>query len=190
MSTPPILDERIKGREGYGLIQVVTGDGKGKTTSAIGSVMRTVGAGKKAAFLYFDKGGVHYMEREVFDRLGVPYFVFGRDRIDPITGRFDFSINDEDRAFGNAALAKAKELFATQLDLLVLDEVNSSTALGFVDEAAVLQLLDEKPDQLEVILTGRNPPESFKTKAHLVTEVRLVKHYFYSGVKAREGLDF
>ena len=75
-------------------------------------------------------------------------------------------------------------------DLIVLDEINSSTALGFVDEVEVLALLDAKSDNLELILTGRNAPESFKEKAHLVSEVTLRKHYFYSGVKAREGLDF
>lgn len=197
----PELDERIKGRQGYGLIQVVTGDGKGKTTSAIGSVVRTIGAGKRAAMIYFDKGGEHYMERKVFDALAaagherglgrVEWFAFGRDRIDPQTGRFDFSVTDEDRAFGAAALAKARELFQSdRCDLLVLDEVNSSCALGFVDEREVLDLLEEKPERLELILTGRNAPESFKEKAHLVSEVVLRKHYFYSGVKARKGLDY
>ncbi len=187
----PKLDERIKGRQGYGLIQVVTGDGKGKTTSAIGTVVRTLGAGKRAAFIYFDKGGEHYMERRVFDQLKVAWWAFGRDRIDPTTGRFDFSVTEEDREFGRQGLAKARELFGTGIyDLIVLDEVNSSTSLGFVDEAEVLALLDAKPDNLELILTGRNAPESFKEKAHLVSEVTLRKHYFYSGVKAREGLDF
>lgn len=191
MSEQPILDERIKGRQGYGLIQVVTGDGKGKTTSAIGQVVRTIGAGKRAAFLYFDKGGEHYMERKIFDQLGVDWFAFGRDRIDPVSGRFDFSITDEDRAFGRFGLFKALEIMTSdEYDLLVLDEVNSSCALGFLDEASVLALLDKKPDRLELILTGRNAPESFKQKAHLVTEVKLIKHYFYSGVKAREGLDY
>jgi len=191
MSEQPILDERVKGHKGYGLIQVVTGDGKGKTTSAIGSVIRTIGAGKRAVFLYFDKGGEHYMERKVFDTLGVPWFAFGRDRINPVSGRFDFSITDEDRELGRQGLIKALELIQSDLyDLLVLDEVNSSCALGFLEEQAVLDLLEKKSDKLEIILTGRNAPESFKQKAHLVSEVVLRKHYFYSGVGAREGLDF
>lgn len=195
------LDERIKGRQGYGLIQVVTGDGKGKTTSAIGSIVRTIGAGKKAAMIYFDKGGEHYMERKVFDQLKVvdherglgrvEWWAFGRDRIDPVTGRFDFSVTEEDRELGRAGLAKVIELIELDTyDLLVLDEINSSCALGFVNEQDILDLLEKKPDRLELILTGRNAPESFKEKAHLVSEVCLRKHYFYSGVKAREGLDF
>ena len=196
----PVLDERIKGRQGYGLIQVVTGDGKGKTTSAIGQCVRTVGAGKRVAIIFFDKGGEHYMERKVFDAFAVEdherglgrveWWAFGRDRVDA-SGRFDFSITDEDKEFGRQGLAKALELVQSdRFDLLVLDEVNSSTALGFLDEQAVLDLLEKKSEKLELILTGRNAPESFKQKAHLVSEVILRKHYFYSGVGAREGLDF
>ena len=97
---PPQLDERIKGYEGFGLIQVITGDGKGKTTSALGQVMRCVGVGEKAAIVFFDKGGTHYSERVVLQRLDVPYVATGRDRIDPKTGRFDFSVTpfDHDEA--------------------------------------------------------------------------------------------
>ncbi len=189
--TTPELDVRIKGRQGLGLVQLFEGHGKGKTTAAIGSIVRMVGAGKRAAMIYFDKGGDHYSERAVFDRLGGDWFAFGRDRIDPITGRFDFSVTEEDRELGARAIEKMHELFLLDLyDLLVLDEVNSSCALGFVSEAAVLELLDCKPDRLELILTGRNAPEFFRQRAHLVTEMQLVKHYFYSGVKARAGVDF
>ena len=88
----PEADERIKGHKGYGLVQVITGDGKGKTTSAIGQTIRTVGAGKRAAIIFFDKGGEHYSEREVLDRLQIDWWAFGRDRIDPETGGFDFAI--------------------------------------------------------------------------------------------------
>lgn len=183
-------DEAIKGREGFGLVQVFTGNGKGKTTASIGELVRAVGAGKKAAIVFFDKGGEHYSERSVLETLGIEWYAFGRDRIDA-SGRFDFSITDEDRQFGKDGLAKARELLKSgQLDLVVLDEVNSSTSLGFLDEQDVLALIDQKPDQTELVLTGRNAPQSFIDRAHLVTEMRLRKHYFYSGVNAREGLDF
>lgn len=184
-------DDSIKGREGFGLIQLFTGNGKGKTTAAIGEIVRMVGALKKAAIIFFDKGGVHYMERAVLEKIGVEWFAYGRDRIDPVTGRFDFSVTDEDRELGRQGLAKAHELIQSDLyDLLVLDEVNSSTDLGFLAEQDVLALLDQKPDRLELVLTGRNAPQSFIDRAHLVTEMRLRKHYFYSGVKAREGIDY
>lgn len=191
MSDQPILDTRIKGHKGYGLVQVFTGNGKGKTTAAIGQCVRTIGAGKRAAILFFDKGGTHYMERAVLEKVGIEWHAFGRDRIDPVSGRFDFSVTDEDRALGKAGLQKARQILELDLyDLLVLDEVNSSCSLGFVDEQSVLDLLSKKPEHLEIILTGRNAPQSFLDAAHLVTEMKLVKHYFYSGVGAREGLDF
>lgn len=184
-------DESIKGREGFGLVQVFTGNGKGKTTAAIGEVVRAVGAGKRAAVIFFDKGGTHYSERSMLEQLGVPWFAFGRDRIDPVSGRFDFSITDEDRRLGSEGLTKAQALVLSDTyDLLVLDEINSSTDLGFLSEQDVLTLIEQKPDHVELVLTGRNAPQSFIDRAHLVTEMRLRKHYFYSGVRAREGLDF
>lgn len=191
---PPELDERIKGRVGYGLIQVITGNGKGKTTSAIGQAIRTAGAGKHAAIIYFDKGGAHYSERIVFDeRLNghVDYWAFGRDRIDPKTGRFDFSVNEEDREFARLGLAKAREVIGgCQYELVVLDEINSCVHLGMCTSQSVLDILGIKPPHIEIVLTGRNAPSEFIEAAHLVTEANLVKHYFYSGVPAREGLDF
>lgn len=191
MNDEPILDPRIKGHKGYGLVQVFTGNGKGKTTAAIGQCVRTIGAGKRAAIIFFDKGGTHYMERSVLEKIGIEWHAFGRDRIDPASGRFDFSVTEEDRALGKAGLEKAHQLLESDLyDLLVLDEVNSSTSLGFLDEQAVLDLIKEKPEHVEIILTGRNAPQSFLDAAHLVTEMTLVKHYFYSGVGARGGLDF
>lgn len=184
-------DESIKGRSGYGLIQLFTGNGKGKTTAALGEIVRMVGAQKRVAIIFFDKGGTHYMERDVLEQIGVEWFAYGRDRIDPVTGRFDFSVTDEDRRLGEQGLQKARELFQSdRYDLLVLDEVNSSADLGFLSEQDVLSLLDQKPDRLELVLTGRNAPQAFLDRAHLVTEMRLRKHYFYSGVKAREGIDY
>ncbi|MBI5794421.1 cob(I)yrinic acid a,c-diamide adenosyltransferase [Candidatus Uhrbacteria bacterium] len=193
--------KEIKGHEGLGLIQLFTGNGKGKTTAAIGEIVRMVGAGKKAAIIFFDKGGTHYMERKVFDALTVEdherglgrveWFAYGRDRIDPVSGCFDFSVTEQDRELGTQGLAKALELFQSdQYDLVVLDEMNSTTDLGMVSVDAVLCVLDAKPDRMELILTGRNAPQAFLDRAHLVTEMRLRKHYFYSGVKAREGIDY
>lgn len=195
-----MLDERIKGREGYGLVHVIHGNGKGKTTAALGTAIRCVGAGKHVLIVYFDKGGSsHYSERRVLDGLpGITYAATGRDRIDPLTGRFDFSITDEDKAEARRGLELAAEslqplnLLTSQppYDLVILDEINSTVHLGMLDETAVLDVLDGKRDHVEVILTGRNPPWSFLERAHLITEMRLERHYFYSGVPAREGIDY
>jgi cob(I)alamin adenosyltransferase len=177
-----------------GCIQIYTGDGKGKTTAALGLLLRAIGAQKRVAIIFFDKGGTHYCERktlQTFLKDQVDFFVTGRDRIDPQTGQFDFSLIQEDQEEARRGLLKVKDLFKeAQHDIIILDEINSSTHLGFISEQEVLELLLEKPVSLELILTGRHAPVSFLQKADLVTEMRCHKHYFYSGVCAREGIDF
>jgi len=184
-------DPSIKGRQGYGLVQVFTGNGKGKTTAALGEALRAFGAGKKVGIVFFDKGGnTHYSERAAIDRLQVPYVATGRDRIDPITGRFDFSIQQIDKDEARRGLEEVRRMFQEGFDLVVLDEINSTAGLGMVGAEDVVALLDSKPERTELILTGRNAPDAFVKRAHLVTEMQMRKHYFYSGVRAREGLDF
>ncbi|NQV90657.1 cob(I)yrinic acid a,c-diamide adenosyltransferase [Candidatus Uhrbacteria bacterium] len=185
-------DPAIKGREGYGLIQLFTGNGKGKTTASLGESIRAVGAGKRVGIVFFDKGGdTHYFERKVLEGLqGVEYVATGRDRIDPVTNRFDFSISELDKQEGTRGLKEVARLFADGFDVVVMDEVNSSADLGIISVEEVLDLLNQKPETTELIMTGRNAPQAFVDRAHLMTEMRLRKHYFYSGVKAREGLDY
>lgn len=192
-SPQPILDERIKGRQGYGLIQLIHGHGKGKTTAALGQAVRCAGAGRRVCIVYFDKGGVtHYSERAIIDQIeGIDYVATGRDRIDPVTNRFDFSITDEDRSEATKGIEVAKAAMASgEYDLVILDEINSTQNLGMLSVEAVLNALNAKAETTEVILTGRNPAQEFVDAAHLVTEMTLVRHYFYSGVQAREGLDY
>ena len=189
----PVLDERIKGRKGYGLIQLIHGHGKGKTTSALGQAIRCAGAGKRVLMVYFDKGGTtHYSERAVLNQIdAIDYVATGRDRIDPVTGRFDFSITEEDKTEAARGIACAKEGMASGVyDLVVLDEINSTQNLGMLTVNDVLDALRSKAEATEVIMTGRNPAPEFLDAAHLITEMKLERHYFYSGVPAREGLDF
>ncbi len=184
-------DESIKGFQGYGLVQVITGNGKGKTTSSLGLSIRAAGASKKVGIVYFDKGGdSHYSERKILDQIDqIDYEVTGRDRIDK-NGRFDFSITDVDKSEGERGIKKVREMFKEGYDLIVLDEINSSADLGIVSLEDVLALIDEKPERVEFVLTGRDVHQKILEKANLITEMKLKKHYFYSGVKAREGLDF
>lgn len=189
---PNKLDERIKGHTGYGLISVFTGNGRGKTTAGLGTAVRARGAGKRVAIVYFDKGGTtHYSERKLLDKLGIDWWATGRDRIDPDTGRFDFDILEIDREEALRGLTIATELFEkNKHDLVILDEINPTVSLGMLGEEVVLKLLEIRPTSMDLLLTGRDAPESFQTLAHLVTEMALHKHYFYSGVPAREGIDF
>lgn len=189
-----VAAETKKGREGYGLIQLFTGNGKGKTTASLGEAIRAAGAGKKVGIVYFDKGGTtHYNERKMLDELfkgKIDYIATGRDRIDPVTGRFDFSVTDVDREEAKQGLAAVRQFFQRGYHVVIMDEINSTTDLGMVKVEDVLTLLNEKPEKTELVMTGRNAPEAFLDRADLVTEMKLRKHYFYSGVKAREGLDF
>src|SRR3989339_770456 len=101
--------------QGYGLIEVYTGDGKGKTTASLGLALRAVGAGKKVGIIFFDKGGEHYSERKALqEKLShlIVFVVTGRDRINSATGRFDFSVTDEDKAEVQRGLDEARIMFA------------------------------------------------------------------------------
>ncbi len=189
----PKLDERIKGFQGYGLIQLIHGTGKGKTTAALGQAVRCAGAGKRVFIVYFDKGGeTHYNERHILDTIsGIAYVATGRDRIDPVTNKFDFSINEVDKSEAQRGMNEVeKAVTGGEYDLVVLDEINSTVDLGMVEAQSVLDVLAKKSPTVEVILTGRNPPQALVDLAHLVTEMKLQRHYFYSGVAARVGLDY
>ncbi len=186
--------------EEWGKIQVFTGDGKGKTTAALGTAIRALAIGKRVAIVYFDKGGRHYSERVFLDWLkdqkhqsggSIIYVATGLDRIDPETGRFRFGVLPEDRAEAEKGLTAADEFVKSgNYDLVVLDEINSTISLGMLTVGPVVKLLKDKPKNLEVICTGRNAPLEIIELADLVTEMKLVKHYLYHGVAAREGLDY
>ncbi|MDP2631706.1 MAG: cob(I)yrinic acid a,c-diamide adenosyltransferase [Candidatus Uhrbacteria bacterium] len=186
-------DVRVKGFDGYGLVQLYYGSGKGKSTSALGQAVRCAGAGKRVAIIYFDKGGdSHYSERLMLDQIeNIDYWATGRDRIDAKSGRFDFSIVDTDKLEAVRGLELAREaLTCGNYDLVVLDELSPTIDLGMLDLQRALKVIDEKHPTVELIITGRNPHEEIKSRAHLITEMKLEGHYFYSGVKAREGLDY
>jgi len=177
-----------------GLIQVYTGDGKGKTTAALGLAVRAAGAGLRTAIVYFDKGGEHYSERlAITDHLAdeIQFFVTGLDRIDPDTGSFRFGVTAGDREEADKGLVIARSLLARQEhDLVVLDEFITSVSTGLIDEQEALALIKEKPADTELVLTGRGCPASFIELADLVSEIGSLKHYFDAGVPARPGFDY
>jgi cob(I)alamin adenosyltransferase len=191
--TKPERDDRILGFQGFGLIQLIHGIGKGKTTAALGQAIRCAGAGHHVAIIYFDKGGnSHYSERRVLDGIDkIDYWPTGRDRIDSDTGQFDFSIQEIDKQEAQRGLDLALEVLTSgEYDLIILDEINSTTDLGMLKAKDVLNVIQSKRRDVELILTGRNPHKSFIKAAHLISNVSPERHYFYSGVQAREGLDY
>ncbi|MDD4365049.1 MAG: cob(I)yrinic acid a,c-diamide adenosyltransferase [Synergistales bacterium] len=170
-----------------GLVQVYTGDGKGKTTCAIGLAVRVLGHGGAVAIVQFLKGWEGYGEVAFLKKL--PSVRLER------TGRAEFvrpsGPQPEDYAEAERGFALARNWIESgDYDLVVLDEINVALHYGLLPTKAVLDLLKERPEKVEVVLTGRNAPEQLIAAADLVTEMVKRRHPFDRGVKAREGIEF
>lgn len=167
----------------HGYLQVYTGDGKGKTTAALGLVMRALGAGLSVHVVQFIKS-MEYHELRVLRGLGVPVHQYGRGcfiRGEP---------KSEDKEMASRGLAFARELMAQgDLDLLVLDEINVALKLGLLAIEDVLDVVRSKPEGLELVCTGRGAPRQLIDAADLVTEMVGHKHYFEAGIAARDGIE-
>ena len=170
-----------------GYIQVYTGNGKGKTTAAMGLAFRAAGHGFKtyvAQFLKAQRTG----EIEAAKRLAplIRIEQFGREGFITVKD----GPGDEDVERAKAGLAKAREaMLSGAYRVVVLDEVNTAVHFKVLPEKDVLDFIDERPAAIELVLTGRYAPASFVDQADLVTEMKAVKHYFDRGVKAREGIE-
>ncbi len=180
-----------------GYLHVYTGNGKGKTTCAVGLTVRAVGAGNRVAFLQFDKGfegrNEHYHERFILRSLSqVELMFYGMERIMP-DGKFRFANTTEDVAQARAGLEKAKELVRSgDYFMVVCDEAVTcvSTQLYTEDDLLDLVRVFREEGKCELVLTGRGGFDRLVEQADLVSEVNLVKHYFYQGVPARAGIEF
>lgn len=172
---------------GKGLVEIFTGNGKGKTSAALGVVLRALGQGLKAHIVYFMKGDYPYGERKTLALLpNVSFESFGHEYfIDPQ------NVKEEEREQARQALTAAiGAVLSGDFDLVVLDEVNVAVAWKLLEVEEVLKLIDERPQDVELILTGRHADERLIEKADLVTEMVEVKHPFQKGVKARKGIDY
>ena len=179
------------------MIQFYVGDGKGKTTAAIGLAVRAVGAGKRVAFVQFDQGhdpgGKGYSERAVLEGLTeLELRVTGEDRRQA-DGTFRFENTDEDREHAQIGLRMVRSMLNEEpCDLVVCDELLTCVTTGLVSRAEVEELLDVHGgrEAIELVMTGRCDDEALLDRADLVTEMRNVKHYYDAGVKARRGYDY
>ncbi len=174
------------------MILVITGNGKGKTTSALGTALRATGWEKKVAITFFDKGGSHYGEQNILDLLQerIHVFRFGLPRFDEKTKTFRFENTDADKKEAQRALDAVGELFSKDYFLIVCDEIINCLNLGLLDEDAVKKLVADCPKTTHLILTGRNCPDWLREEADLVSEVKDEKHYFKKGEGAVRGLDY
>ena len=172
---------------GLGLIQVYTGNGKGKTTAALGLALRAWGRGLRVAVIQFMKTGEEYGEATALRKLsGIDLFQYGRDQL-IIRGKH----TDEDVRLAKQGLEKASEALASkEYDMVILDEVNVAAYFGLFTPDEVMEVIRSRASGVEVVMTGRNAPELFIEEADLVTEMRMIKHPYEAGVIARAGIEY
>lgn len=181
------LVDRVSEHLSRGLVQIFTGDGKGKTSAALGAVLRALGNGLRVYFVSLMKGDYPYGERNILSQLpNIKLASFGRRSfVDPA------NIKPEDKEQARQALAAAREaMLSGNYDLVVLDEVNVAVAWKLVELDEVIKLIQDKPPNVELILTGRKADAKLVQLADLVTEMLKIKHPYDEGVAARRGIEY
>ena len=177
-------------RKVTGLIVVLTGDGKGKTTSALGMTVRAAGHGMRVCIVHFMKGSLHAGEFDGIKLLGpkVENYVMGKGFCG-IPG--DKSSPEEHRESAQEAIRLARDKLASgAFDLMILDEVNVALRLNLVDLPQVLDLIDKKPPSTHLVLTGRDAHSDVIARAHTVTEMREIKHAYVQKIEPQRGVDY
>ena len=175
----------MQGKSNFGMIHIYTGTGKGKTTAALGLAMRAAGHNCKVAIIHFMKIW-DYGEVASLKKLEIDLFRYGTaELIDPKNpSPVDFEQADK-------ALSKAEELIENEnYDILILDEIHVALDFNLIPLERVIDLLNKKPDNLELVLTGRKCPEELLDKADLVSVINEIKHPYQKGVEARKGIEF
>lgn len=171
-----------------GYIQVYTGNGKGKTTAALGLALRAAGHGYRTYIGQFLKGH-HYGELEAIKNLS-PFIVieqFGRKGFIHVEKN---NPDEEDIKRARTGLEKCRKAMLSGIyKIVILDEVNVAIYFKLLTEKELLDFIDQKPKEVELILTGRYAPQSIIERADLVTEMKEIKHYYQKGVKARKGFE-
>jgi cob(I)alamin adenosyltransferase len=171
-------------KDSKGLVHVYTGDGKGKTTAALGLAMRAVGQGMKVAFIQFVKGlpcGEHFFAQQYkpFEIVQISVgdsFKKSKEQLSPEA--------QQTLAYAEHEIASGK------YDLVILDEIFVAISQGLISVKQVLDLLDAKPVSVELVLTGRKAPPEIVQRADLVTEMLMIKHPFTKGTIARHGIEY
>ena len=172
-----------------GLIQIYTGDGKGKTTSALGLAMRARGHGLKVCYIYFHKEPRkwEYGEHKILKKIGVKVFGFAKEH-----PYFFKKINPEKvREACLKGLGFVKGIFkSNNYDILILDEILISLRDGFLKEEEILEIFNDKPRNLELVLTGRGATDKIIENSDLVSEIKKIKHPYDKSTKRRKGIEY
>ena len=173
-----------------GLVIVYTGNGKGKTTAALGMALRAIGYDHKVCMLQFIKGSWHYGEMDSSKKLEPNFelIAVGKGFVGILD---DNSPREEHEKYAAEAVRICREkIFSEEYDVIILDEVNYAITLGLIDVQEIIKIIKEKPSDLDLVLTGRDVKEEIVELADLVTEMKEIKHPFKSGIKAKKGIDF
>jgi cob(I)alamin adenosyltransferase len=183
---------------GKNMLHVYTGDGKGKTSIAVGMAVRAAGAGMNVAFIQFDKGydgGEDiYNERKVLRKLDQVYlFASGLSRMNE-DGSFRSGVTDNDRVEARVGIEKAAAVIADgKYEMVILDEAITAAGYGLVDKESVMGIIDEWNDSgrpCELVLTGRGAWPELIDAADLASEVKKIKHYYDEGQPAKRGVEY
>ncbi len=164
---------------------IYTGNGKGKTTAAIGLAIRAAGHGLKTYFAQFMKGR-YYGELTTLER--IPEITVEQFGDDKCIHRDEVTQKHIDQAANGLLMAK-KAMFSGRYNIIVLDEINVSIWFGLIDKYDVIEFLNNRPENIEIILTGRYAPHELIKYVDLVSEMNDIKHYYSDGVQARNGIE-
>jgi len=171
----------------FGLVQVYTGSGKGKTTAALGLALRALGWNKKVCLIQFIKATKNCGEIKIIKKQ-LPKFSIHQFAN---TKKIILRPTPEDKKIAQKTLKFAKKIINSQkYDLVILDEINPAINLKLIDVNEVIDLIKNKPKNLELVLTGRNADKKIIKNADLVTEMKLIKHPFYKNIPARKGIEY
>ncbi len=173
-----------------GLVIVYTGNGKGKTTAALGMALRAVGYNHKICMIQFIKGSWPYGEMVSVKRLEpeLELIIVGKGFVGIID---DKSAREDHIKIAQEAIQVSKEKIQSgNYNIVILDEINYAINLGLIDLNDVLNLIKSKPEKLNLVLTGNHAKNEIIDVADLVTEMKEIKHPFKSGIKAKKGIDF
>ena len=170
-----------------GLVEIFTGNGRGKTSAALGIALRALGHNLRVHIIFFMKGHYPYSEQKTLAQLpNISFSMFGQEHfVDPA------NVKPEEKEQARVALDKAREvIYSGNYDVVILDEINVASAWKLLEVSEVLELIQNKPEDIELILTGRYADDRLINSADLVTEMVKIRHPYDRGIKARGGIDF
>lgn len=180
----------LEPKQEVGLIVVITGYGKGETTASLGMALRSAGHNMRVCIIHFMKGDMYSGEMDGVKRLAphVELHPTGKGFCGIMGNPYPYK---EHRANAQEAIRLAKEkMFSGNFDILILDEINNALKLKLVDLSQVLDLIDNKPPLMHLVLTGRGAHPEVIKRAHTVTEMVEVKHAYRQGIEPQKGIDY